>query len=70
MILVIDFLFMREMEAFIKVVEEHPIYKVRIIEKKYIPHSDGVEPSGAVTIDIDDPVWLMHIGMRLQTTPF
>lgn len=68
MILVIDFLFMREMEAFIKVVEEHPIYKVRIIEKKYIPHS-GVEPSGAVTIDIDDPVWLMHIGMRLQT-PF
>lgn len=67
MILAVDFLFMREMESFIKVVEEHPIYKVRIIEKRYIPHDNDIEPSGVVTIDIADPVWLMHIGMRLQT---
>ena len=67
MILTVDFLFLREMQGFIKIVEEHELYKVRIIEKKYITHSGDIEPSGSVTIDIEDPVWLMHIGMRLQT---
>lgn len=66
MILRVDFLFMREMELFIKICEEHEFYKVDIIEKKYIPHDDDIEPSGEVIIDIADPVWLMHIGMRLQ----